>query len=55
MLAITKDKDLYLGLAQPPDFNMAVLLMKIIPLNDGENCSQKDYEPIICMCPLTFK
>lgn len=55
MSVITKDKALYLALAQPPDFNMAVLFMKIIPLNDSENCGRKDYEPIICMCPLTFK
>lgn len=55
MLVITKDKALYLALAHPPDFNMAVLLMKIIPLNDSENCSRRDYEPIIRMCPLTFK
>lgn len=34
ILAITKDKALYLALARPPDFNMAVLLMKVIPLND---------------------
>lgn len=55
MLVITKDKALYLALAHPPDFNISVLLMKIIPLNDSENCSRKDYEPIIRMCPLTFK
>lgn len=55
MLAITKGKSLYLGFAQPSDFNMALLLMKIIPPNDSENSSRKDYEPIICMCPLTFR
>lgn len=36
-------------LVQSPDFNMGVVLMKIIWLNDGENCSRKDYEPIICV------